>query len=45
MEKRTENAMIKKIVITGPESCGKTTLVNSLAEIYNCNIVHEFARK
>ena len=45
MEKRTKNVMIKKIVITGPESCGKTTLVNSLAELYNCNIVHEFARK
>ena len=44
MEKRTKNVMTKKIVITGPESCGKTTC-KFLAEIYNCNIAHEFARK
>lgn len=37
--------MINKIVITGPECCGKTTLVNSLSKIYKCNIVTEFARK
>jgi len=37
--------MTIKIAITGPESSGKTTLANSLAEIYSCNIVKEFARK
>ena len=37
--------MINKIVITGPECCGKTTLANSLSKIYKCNIVKEFARK
>tara|TARA_B100000927_G_scaffold277793_1_gene259760 strand:+ start:157 stop:657 length:501 start_codon:yes stop_codon:yes gene_type:complete len=33
-----------KIIITGPESCGKTTLCRSLAKFYNTNFVKEFAR-
>ncbi len=37
--------MINKIVITGPECCGKTTLANSLSKVYKCNVVKEFARK
>lgn len=37
--------MTKKIVITGPESSGKTTLSNLLAEEYEANIVSEFARE
>ena len=37
--------MIKKIVITGPESSGKTTLVKSLAAQYSCYNVDEFARE
>jgi len=35
----------KRIVITGPESSGKTTLSNLLAEEYETNIVSEFARE
>jgi len=37
--------MITKIAITGPESCGKTTLANTLAKTYNCKVVQEFSRK
>ena len=37
--------MSKKIVITGPESSGKTTLANLLAEEYDATIVIEFARE
>tara|TARA_B100001559_G_C16241328_1_gene502551 strand:- start:45 stop:575 length:531 start_codon:yes stop_codon:yes gene_type:complete len=44
MAKRFKKTMIKKIVITGPESCGKTTLAKSLGEIYKCHVVKEFAR-
>ncbi len=37
--------MSKRIVITGTESSGKTTLSNLLAEEYKANIVSEFARE
>lgn len=37
--------MINRVVITGPESSGKTTLSNLLAEEYEANIVSEFARE
>lgn len=35
----------KKIVIVGPESTGKTTLVKKLAEYYNTKYVEEFGRE
>ena len=34
---------MKKIVITGPESSGKTTLAESLSEKINSKIVYEYA--
>jgi len=37
--------LIKKIVITGPESSGKTTLAKLLAEEYNTTFVKEYARE
>lgn len=36
--------MLKKIVIIGPESTGKSTLAKSLAEHFGCYWVEEFAR-
>lgn len=35
---------IKKIILTGPESTGKTTLAKQLAQVYNTVWVPEFAR-
>lgn len=43
MEKRTEKS-IKRIVIIGPESTGKTELAEYLANKYNTNFVPEYAR-
>ena len=40
MEKR-----LKKIAVTGPESTGKSTLSEALAEEFGCPSVPEFARK
>ena len=37
--------MLKKIVIIGPESTGKSTLAQSLADHFNCFWVPEFARE
>ena len=37
--------MIKKIVVIGPESTGKSTLCKQLAEYYNTTWVEEFARE
>jgi nicotinamide riboside kinase len=37
--------LIKKIVITGPESSGKTTLASLLAKEYDTNLVGEYARE
>lgn len=34
----------KKVVITGTESCGKSTLVRKLAEYYNTKYVEEYGR-
>lgn len=34
-----------RIAVTGPESCGKTTLVNSLCEWYDADPIPEFAVK
>ena len=42
MEKKNR---MKKIVIIGPESTGKTTLTKSLAKHYNCPFVTEYARE
>ena len=42
MEKKNR---MKKIVIIGPESTGKTTLTKSLAKHYNCQFVTEYARE
>lgn len=36
--------MIKKIVITGPESSGKTTLARQLAQVLSTSWVPEYAR-
>lgn len=35
---------VKKVVIVGTESCGKSTLVKNLANLYNTNYVEEFGR-
>lgn len=37
--------MLKKIVITGPESTGKSTLAKSLAAYFNVPFASEYARK
>ena len=37
--------MIKQFVITGPESTGKSTLANELAQEYNVPWVKEYARE
>ncbi|MEM9823418.1 MAG: ATP-binding protein [Bacteroidota bacterium] len=37
------NSMVK-IVLTGPESTGKTTLTEGLAKHYNCSWIPEYAR-
>ena len=34
-----------KVVITGPESCGKTTLASGLSDIYGVPFVAEYARE
>lgn len=35
---------MKRIVVTGPESTGKSTLAIQLSDVYNCSMVEEFAR-
>lgn len=37
--------MLKKILITGPESTGKSTLVKALAHHFQANYVSEYARE
>jgi NadR type nicotinamide-nucleotide adenylyltransferase len=39
-----ENGM-KKIVVIGPESTGKTTLTKALAKHFECDYIEEYARK
>ena len=34
-----------KLVVSGPESSGKTTLASELSKLYNTNLVQEFARE
>ncbi|MEQ9366876.1 MAG: AAA family ATPase [Leptospirales bacterium] len=41
----TRPYFIKKIVVTGPESCGKTTLAARLAAHYGSPWCHEYARE
>ncbi|MCR9141922.1 MAG: AAA family ATPase [bacterium] len=41
----TRAYFMKRIVITGPESCGKTTLASQLAEHYGTRWCHEYARE
>jgi len=36
---------VKKVVIVGTESCGKSTLVKKLAKLYNTNFVEEVGRR
>jgi len=36
---------VKKIVVIGTESCGKSTLVKNLAKIYNTTFVEELGRR
>lgn len=45
MEKRPENKPVKHIVITGPESTGKSWLAQKLAQHYNTVWVPEYARE
>ncbi|NBC83214.1 MAG: AAA family ATPase [Bacteroidetes bacterium] len=45
MEEEKTTANIKRIVITGPESTGKTNLTRALAKHYNTVYVPEFARE
>jgi len=46
MEKnlRQESSEVKRVVICGPESTGKSTLTQNLASHYNTSFVNEFAR-
>jgi NadR type nicotinamide-nucleotide adenylyltransferase len=44
MEKRLQKDSILKIVITGPESTGKSTLSEQLAKHYNTVFIPEYAR-
>lgn len=37
--------MVKKILVTGPESTGKSTLVQALAKYFNGEYVSEYARE
>ena len=35
---------MKKVVVTGPESTGKTSLAMQLSEVFKCTLVGEYAR-
>jgi NadR type nicotinamide-nucleotide adenylyltransferase len=45
MEEKSQGNMIKKVVIIGPESTGKSTLCSQLAEHYKTLWVPEYARE
>jgi NadR type nicotinamide-nucleotide adenylyltransferase len=47
MEKRTDNSCLKlkRVVITGPECTGKTTLTKQLATHFNTICIPEYARQ
>jgi nicotinamide riboside kinase len=45
MEEINLDKKMKKIVITGPESTGKSTLTELLAKHYQCSWVKEYARE
>jgi len=36
--------MIKRVLITGPESCGKTTMASILSQVFNTTYAPEWAR-
>jgi NadR type nicotinamide-nucleotide adenylyltransferase len=45
MDEKRKKAMTRRIVITGPESTGKSTLCEMLARHYNTSWVPEYARE
>jgi nicotinamide riboside kinase len=40
-----EQSLIKRVVICGPESTGKSTMTENLSVHFNTNYVDEFARE
>lgn len=44
LPKSVQPDFVKKILITGTESCGKSTAVKNLSKLYNTNFVHEIGR-
>lgn len=44
LPKAVQNDFVKKVVIVGTESCGKSTLTLKLAKAFNTEYVHEFGR-
>lgn len=36
---------MKRVVLTGPESTGKTTLCNQIGQVYDCPVIEEYARR
>lgn len=44
LPKSVQPDFVKRVLITGTESCGKSTAVKNLAKIYNTNFVHEIGR-
>ena len=44
LPKIVQSYYVKKVVVVGTESCGKSTLVRNLAKVYNTNYVREVGR-
>lgn len=44
LPKSVQNDFVKKVVIVGTESCGKSTLTRNLAKAFNTSYVHEYGR-
>ncbi len=44
LPKVVKNHFVKKVVIVGTESCGKSTLTKYLAKLYNTTFVEEYGR-